>query len=406
MVFQWPMLPVLGNHDYYDLPIAWGALAQAAYPLRRLVQAKFDLDLGWHGSFTGDAYTRAFLDYLHKMDGATLSHHLDQHYTAPTETGRCLRYQPGSFTRLPNRYYSFRYGGIDFFALDSNTFNQPLPLPASKKGDDRRHQLETHRSELENQRNQLLNQIMQTTPNQGEVGEQFDDFYAESEQLAEQIRDIDKQLNAPEATITVDTEQLSWLQQRLIESWNTHSVRGRILYFHHPPYVTESTKWHQGQTLAVRYHLRQVLDAVRAAVKSIAGDRPLVDLVLNGHAHCMEYLTTGDTGHGDAHLNWLICGGSGFSLRRQRSQGPELTESLNGTISPRSVAYCHQFIGRSGHGSFRRRAYSCVRVDVQSSDSQSERLRQRPQIILRPLITEKFQRQWKTYAAETILLKN
>jgi len=26
-------------------------------------------------------------------------------------------------------------------------------------------------------------------------------------------------------------------------------------------------------------------------------------------------------------INWIVCGGSGFNLRRQRPEGPELTES-------------------------------------------------------------------------------
>nr|MDJ0708388.1 metallophosphoesterase [Leptolyngbyaceae cyanobacterium MO_188.B28] len=130
MVFKHPFLPVLGNHDYYDLPLAYGLLSQAIRPLIRLFGGRLALNIGWHGSYQGDAYARAFLDYLKALDTPSkLGQHLDRHYTARTETGRCLRYQPSQFTRLPNRYYTFRYGGIDFFALDSSTFNAPSPLP-------------------------------------------------------------------------------------------------------------------------------------------------------------------------------------------------------------------------------------------------------------------------------------
>jgi hypothetical protein len=121
-------------------------------------------------------------------------------------------------------------------------------------------------------------------------------------------------------------EQLEWLKQGLIESWNTQEVRGRVLYFHHPPYVTELTKWDQGQTMEVRYHLRRVLDAVAEAVGELPQGRPIVDLVLSGHAHCLEHLYTGDTGHADSHINWIVCGGSGYSLRRQRAEGSDLSE--------------------------------------------------------------------------------
>ena len=94
--------------------------------------------------------------------------------------------------------------------------------------------------------------------------------------------------------------------------------------------MTEATKWFQGQTLAVRHHLRNVLDAVQTEVGDLAQGQPLLNLVLCGHAHCFEYLRTEDTGHGDAHIPWVICGGSGYSLRRQRPEGPELREPMDG----------------------------------------------------------------------------
>ncbi len=62
---------------------------------------------------------------------------------------RCLRHQPGSFPRLPNRSFRVRIGGLDIFALDSNTFNQPLPLEASPVGEARRERLGALREELE-----------------------------------------------------------------------------------------------------------------------------------------------------------------------------------------------------------------------------------------------------------------
>lgn len=115
MVFQLPILPVPGNHDYYELPLLFGLVSLATLPLRQLLGSGIDLDVGWRGSGHGDVYARAFLDYLKGlMLPGELNRHLDEYYTVQTSTGRCLRYQPGHFTRLPNRYYTFRYGGIDF----------------------------------------------------------------------------------------------------------------------------------------------------------------------------------------------------------------------------------------------------------------------------------------------------
>lgn len=94
-------------------------------------------------------------------------------------------------------------------------------------------------------------------------------------------------------------------------------------------------------------------------IGSLPEGRPLVDLVLSGHAHCLEYLRTGNTGHADSHINWIICGGSGFSLRRQRREGPELMETFDGNEdSTRKVARSLLYIGRSGRGSQKRRPYS------------------------------------------------
>lgn len=410
MVFKLPILPVPGNHDYYDMPPLFNLLSAATLPLRSFLQLNYDLDVGWHGSYQGDAYARAFLDYLkgQSMPGE-LARHLDQHYTAQTETGRCLRYQPGHFTRLPNRYYTFRYGGIDFFALDSNTFNDPMPLPNTQEGDAYRQMLKRRREHLEQEKMQVAETSTTLDASNPEQAEQLDDLYAKLSQIEESKVDIDKQL-ASRGQLLIDWEQLDWLEERLIESWHNPDVRGRVLYFHHPPYVTEATKWQQGQTLAVRGRLRHVLDQVAAAVGDLRGDRPLVNLVLNGHAHCLEHLETLETQHGDAGIHWLVCGGSGFSLRRQRVEGPDLMEVVENSnynalsmmtqdIYPNlehQVATSHLFVGRNGHSREKRRPYSCLRVDVQPGTP--------PKFVIRPIVAERHRRQWNNYTMQPFVI--
>lgn len=397
MVFTLPFLPVPGNHDYYDLPFIYGLVAQTTLPLRRLLQFQLDLDIGWHGSRQGRAYARAFLDYLKELESnEELGHHLDRHYTAQTDTGRCLRYEPGRFTRLPNRYYTFRSGGIDFFALDSNTFNAPLPLPATREGEAHRRLLKNRLDDLERQKLQFVEASASLSPDQLDEAEQRDDLRTKLTQIDEVSIDIEKQLAADETT-TTDFEQLDWLQQKLIESWNTAEVRGRVIYFHHPPYVTESTKWYQAQTLAIRIRLRRVLNAVSDAVGALPEGRPLIDLILNGHAHCLEHLRTGDTGHADSNLNWIVCGGSGFSLRRQRSEGPELTETFGFEGGQtRKVAESLLYVSRNGYGSQKRRPYSFLRIDVKEGRP--------PKFIVRPFVAEQFQRQWSNRPLDPFVL--
>ncbi|MEH2404702.1 metallophosphoesterase family protein [Nostoc sp.] len=395
MIFKLPILPVPGNHDYYNLPILLSLASLTTLPIRGLLRSRLDLDVGLHGSGTGDAYARAFLDYLKafKLPGE-LNHHLDQYYTAKTDTGRCLSYEPGHFTRLPNRYYTFRYGGIDFFALDSNTFNDPPPLPKTKKGDADRKVLEKRREDLEQEKLQIVETSAKLRPENPTEADQLDDFHAKLSQIEEIIVDIDKQLAADKTTL-IDIEQLEWLKQRLIESWNTAEVRGRVIYFHHPPYVTEATKWQQAQTLIIRDRLRDVLDAVAKKIGSLNQGRPLVDLVLTGHAHCFEHLETMDTGHADSHIHWIICGGSGFSLRRQRIEGADLMETFGN--ENRLVARSHLFIGRNGQGFQKRRPYSGLRIDVKGEHH--------PKFIVRPLVAEWHQRQWHNRELEPLIIE-
>lgn len=383
MVFNLPILPVPGNHDYYNLPLGLNLLSVATLPIRHLLRSRLDLDVGLHGSHTGEAYAKGFLDYLKAFQlPGDLAQHLDKYYTAKTDTGRCLSYQPGKFTRLPNRYYTFRYGGIDFFALDSNTFNDPPPLPTTKEGDADRQMLIKRREDLEKEKLQILETSAKLNPDNPDEAEDLDDLQGKLSQIEEIIVDIQKQLTSEKITQT-DIEQLDWLKQRLIASWNTPEVRGRIIYFHHPPYVTEATKWQQAQTLAIRNSLRGVLNEVAKVVGSQTQNRPLVDLVLNGHAHCLEYLQTLDTGHADADIPWIICGGGGFSLRRQRIEGADLIEA------DKLVARSHLFVGRNGQGYNKRRPYSCLRIDVTGD--------RHPKFIVRPLVAEWYQRQWHNY---------
>lgn len=388
MIFNQPFLPVPGNHDYYDLPFVYGLAVQLSLPIRNLFQSRIDLDVGWHGSSQGKDYARAFLDYLLSIPaGRELEQHLDRHYSAQASTGRCLRYEPKLFTRLPNRYYTFRYGGIDFFALDSNTFNAPIPLSKDAEGDLQRQQLEQRRSEVEKQKLEVIETSLNLNPTDPDDSEQLDDLRTKLEQLEENERDINKQLTANRAIVT-DQEQLDWLQERLIESWNTESVRGRVVYFHHPPYVTEATKWDQAQTLAVRHRFRRVLNEVANGVGMLAEGRSIVDLVLNGHAHCLEYLRTEDTGHADSYINWIVCGGSGYSLRRQRKEGTVLSEGFTHPSSQvvRPVARSHLFIGRNGQGTHKRRPYSFLRIDVRDGNP--------PKFLIRPFVSERYQHQW------------
>jgi hypothetical protein len=108
----------------------------------------------------------------------------------------------GNFTRLPNRYYTFRCGGIDFFALDTNTFNAPSPLPSTKEGDELRRELYQRREELERSEEKILNACEQLNPDKPEEADILDDQQAKLEQIEEAKLDIEKQLTTDKNIVT------------------------------------------------------------------------------------------------------------------------------------------------------------------------------------------------------------
>ncbi len=122
MTFNFPFLPVLGNHDYYEITPELKSLLQLGkFFIKDSKLPDSVKNVGLEGSNCGEAYAKAFIDCLEDLDPKALATHLDRHYSAVTDTGLCLEYQPGKFSRIPNNYYRFEYGGIDFFALDSST---------------------------------------------------------------------------------------------------------------------------------------------------------------------------------------------------------------------------------------------------------------------------------------------
>ena len=160
------------------------------------------------------------------------------------------------------------------------------------------------------------------------------------------------------------------------------------MFFHHPPYVTEANKWNQAQTLAVRRRLRWVFDEVAQTIGDLNQKRPIVDLILNGHAHCLEHLVTTDTGHADSHINCIVSGGSGHYPRRQRDIGSELMETFDYIPDRpnRKVADSLLFIGRKGYESLTRSAYSGIRIDVKAGSP--------IKFVIKPFVAERFGQRW------------
>ena len=408
ITFKLPFLLVLGNHDYYNLPLPYGIIAQAAKPLLRLTRSKQDFNLGLRGSNTGETYAKAFLDCTADLTLEELNEHLDLHYTAKFQgdrclderslapvgdagSHRCLNYQPHRFTRMPNRYYSFRYGDIDFIALDSNTFNAPVPIADTAEGAKMRQELVTQLKKLERQCSQLKldsEKLDLGNPLQQDL---MNDYQSKIYQITEKQRDIRQKLDVEQ--LESDREQLNWFKQKLISSWSDSTVRGRVVYLHHSPYTTESTKHQLEETSQVRHHLRQILSEVGQTMGDYTQGRPLLDLVISGHAHCFEHIYT-DNRYADSKINWLVCGGGGRSVRRQQSKGKAIVEIQNGEI--KEVAQSRLFLGCKGHGIYQKKLYSCLRIDVKQGNP--------AKFQVRPLIAEQAYQNWYHYESDSFVI--
>jgi len=267
------------------------------------------------------------------------------------------------------------------FAIDSNTLlTTAKPTTNSVK---RRQQLRS----LQQQRANLYRDLANSNLSE----DKRDALHDELETLQEECFDLQRHFR-PNASI--DHEQLNWLKEGLIASHRDPAARGRIVTMHHPAYVTEKTKWNQADTQAVRKHLRDVFDNVASSLGD-ALTSPLVDLALSGHAHCMEVLRTHETGHSDRQINWVICGGSGYGLRTQRREGPELIEQDESGNS-RVIASNHLFIGRNWNGTAEGDAYSGLRIDI----AEGKPLR----ITLKPLVSCRTSEGWVDAEPEPISL--
>ena len=390
LVFNQPFLPVPGNHDYYDLSLPVALLAGLTLPLRRYLQWFDDIDAGWRGSRQGEAYARVFLDVLNQIPPARLAAHLNLHYDAVWDGQRCMRYRPSVNTRLPNRYFRFRHAGVDVFAIDSNTLITP-----EKPTNNRRH-LKGDSRILEERQTIIYKTIASSNLDENHRDELFDELETLQEECFDLQRQI-TQINQIKQGAIVDHEQLEWLKEGLIASHRDPSVRGRILTMHHPAYVTEKTKCNQADTHAIRRQLRHVLDAVVMALGEELGSSRPVDLVLSGHAHCLEVLRTHDTGYSDSHINWVICGGSGYGLRAQRREGAELTEE-KADGNTRVVATSKLFVGRNWSAAGGRNGYSGLRLDIAEGRPLSIRLS--------PLVSCRDSNGWRDADPEPITLRS
>jgi 3',5'-cyclic AMP phosphodiesterase CpdA len=280
LTFTLPFLAVPGNHDYYDFAgwARWLTRTPLVGPgVKALAREFFAYQVPRGGSDMGGAWADAFV-----TPGAT-------------------DYLPGHSTRLPNRYYWFRYGWADFFALDSNTLEPPPPGtdPARVRRDALRHIETLHLRALS-----LAARLEEAEAGLG--AEPPGEAQAENlRRLSEQALDTQRELARERNRLHYepadhDAAQLAWLERVLARSVRERPDAWRVVYLHHPLYTSLTNYCENGDVTGVRDNL---LDRLRGRV----------DLILSGHAHAFEYLRS-------EHLPdtaLVVTGGGGqVSLRR------------------------------------------------------------------------------------------
>ncbi|NJR40901.1 MAG: metallophosphoesterase, partial [Leptolyngbyaceae cyanobacterium CSU_1_4] len=121
------------------------------------------------------------------------------------------------------------------------------------------------------------------------------------------------------------------------------------------------------------------------------------NLILSGHSHCLEHIRTLKTGHADSHLDWIVCGGSGASLRRQRRAGAQIIEMMGqeGVQHIQAVAQSQEYVGRQRQGGKERNLHTFLRIDVQEGSPLC--------LVVRPFVVEQRQ-QWTSYPLSAIAL--
>jgi len=136
----------------------------------------------------------------------------------------------------------------------------------------------------------------------------------------------------------------------------TRPCAAAFLVLHHRRNVTEfATKWFRGDPGRSQSTSARVLDQVAAETgdedRFSKGEATLLDLGAERRTPTAWKAAAPRRRHrhGDAHIPWLICGGSAYSLRRQRPEGSGPAGAIEAAGSC-TVRTRQLFIGRSGKG--------------------------------------------------------
>jgi hypothetical protein len=273
LTFRIPFLPVPGNHDYYDVNplLRWlSSVPILGSGLRRVSYELFDFSLPRGGSGMGAAYMEAFI-------------------RPPSDPAEPMPYQPGVETRLPNRYYRFRYGCADFFALDSNTLDAPPPWTgeAPRERDDARERLavlERRSRELTValKREQAVCDEAGLAREAAEASRGLDpDSCERRRRIAEEALDTQRAIAQQQRRLRYrpedyDAAQIEWLRAGLEESARERPENWRVVFLHHPLYTSIKNHCERPDVQDVRANLLELL-AEHA------------HLILSGHSHAFEW---------------------------------------------------------------------------------------------------------------------
>ncbi len=340
LVFNKPFLVVPGNHDYYDLSrVALIRRIPVFGTGAEWLATRFAGNLG-EGSHDGRVFEGIFIDDPGGAGSGIPS----------------MPYECGRRTRLPNRYYTFRYGCASFFALDSNTLDAP------KSRGDRLSRLKRHRfrramkqTDSEIQRLSEWIEACRVDIEDGRlpVAEVEEEMETRTQYLLDLLYEraqYEHALAADEDGRDHDADQIAWLREQLRmapkDDW-------KILILHHPLYTFVKTYCESPDVVGVRENIRRVLIEEG------------VHLVLAAHSHSFEWVRA--LNEKESRIAYLTAGSGGSrwirpSILHATQRRPDVADYRERARACTRLARSEAFAGLDPTG--RARTFNYLHVHV------------------------------------------
>lgn len=334
MVFEKAFLPIYGNHDYYDFP---------DIPVIGDIVGRLSDSIG-SGSHNGKVFEEAFVQ-TKALGGAD-----------------ALDYIPGDTdkTRIPNRYYWFTYGDCAFIGLDSNTLDGVEGTREVDRDAVKRREKEAKKRQKKHEED--LKQLMKDKKMWDKESRKWltDDARRRGDEIIEEIAESAKEVRMlkkarKSSRKDHDRVQIEWLKT-VLRHEDVVSKKWKIVYMHHSLYSSEDGHTDDPDAEGLRQNLQDIF-----AGTFDGHDGQRVHLVLSGHSHCFEWLSSRSPG--DQDICYVVTGGGGRPLRESALSKTTKAHSADEAAQTRTGQKQDHFSELATSRAFAKR-YNFVKVEM------------------------------------------